>query len=78
MRLQIETFSLNELFDIVRRGSMSFLLKGIDITVESTTEYVKADKILTLFMINTLADNARKFTEKGEKVTVSADSSAAN
>lgn len=78
LRLQIETFSLNELFDIVRRGSMSFLLKGIDFTVESTTEYVKADKILTLFMINTLADNARKFTEKGEKVTVSADSSVAN
>ena len=33
---------------------------------------VKADRVLTLFMLNTLADNARKFTDKGGQVVVSA------
>lgn len=71
LRLQIETFRLNDLFDIVRKNSMSFRLKGIEFTVEETGVNIKADKILTLFMINTLADNARKFTGKGGKVRVS-------
>ena len=32
---------------------------------------MKADKVLTLFMINTMADNARKFTPKGGTVRIS-------
>ncbi len=31
---------------------------------------VKADKALTLFMINTLAENARKYTPEGGTVKV--------
>lgn len=40
--------------------------------MEPTEAVVKADRVLTLFMINTLADNARKFTSQGGEVTVSA------
>jgi len=71
LRLKIETFPLQDLFDIVRKSSMSFRLKGIDFTVTETRHRVKADKILTLFMINTLADNARKFTGKGGSINIS-------
>lgn len=72
LNLHIETFSLQSLFDIVAHGRASFLLKGVNLCVESTTASVKADRVLTLFMLNTLADNARKFTERGGQVTVSA------
>ncbi len=50
---------------------MGFQMKGVDLIVEDTTDVVKADKTLTLFMINTIADNARKFTNKGGKVVIS-------
>jgi hypothetical protein len=40
--------------------------------VHPTEATVKADRVLTLFMLNTLADNARKFTENGGQVDVSA------
>lgn len=72
LNLHIETFPLQQLFDIVQRGRMSFQLKGIKLSVEKTDATVKADKILTLFMVNTIADNARKFTPEGGTVTVSA------
>ena len=69
--LRVESFSLQELFNLVKRGRMSFKMKGIDLVVEDTTNVVKADKTLTLFMINTIADNARKFTHEGGRVTIS-------
>ena len=72
LRLRIESFPLQSLFDMVARGRMSFQLKGIDLQVEPTDAVVKADRILTLFMLNTLADNARKFTGKGGRVLISA------
>ena len=71
INLRIESFALQELFDIVAKGKRGFSMKGIDLVVEPTNDRVKADRILTLFMINTIADNARKFTAKGGKVTVS-------
>ena len=51
---------------------MSFQMQGVKLDVEPTDAVVKADRILTLFMINTIADNARKFTPEGGKVTISA------
>lgn len=72
LSLHIESFSLKETFDILSKAKMSFHLKGIDLEVMPTDAVVKADKILTLFMLNTLADNARKFTDKGGKVCVKA------
>jgi signal transduction histidine kinase len=73
LSMHIESFQLQSLFDIVSNGSMGFSLKGIELIVQPTQAVVKADKILTLFMINTLADNARKFTPSGGKVIISCD-----
>ena len=72
LSLHIETFALQPLFDIVAMGRRSFAMKGIDLQVEPTAAKVKADKVLTLFMLNTLADNARKFTQQGGSVSISA------
>ena len=71
LSLHIESFPIQQVFDIVKKGRMGFHMKGIDLRVEDTKAVVKADRVLTLFMVNTLADNARKFTEKGGKVTIS-------
>lgn len=73
LSMHIESFSLQSLFDIVSNGSMGFSLKGIDLIVKPTATIVKADKILTLFMINTLADNARKFTQPKGKVIITCE-----
>ena len=40
--------------------------------VEPTKAIVKADKALTMFMINTLTENARKYTPEGGTIQVSA------
>lgn len=72
LSLHIESFSLQMLFDIVRKGAANFSRQDIELIVENTDETIKADKTLTLFMLNTLCDNARKFTPAGGKVTVSA------
>ena len=72
LSLKIESFSLQQLFDIISRGKTGFQIKGVDLQIEPTESVVKADRVLTLFMLNTLADNARKFTEKGGEVKVSA------
>ena len=72
LSLRIESFPLQGLFDIVAKGKMSFQMQGVTLEVEPTDAVVKADRILTLFMINTIADNARKFTPEGGKVTISA------
>lgn len=72
LSLHIESFPVQQVFDIVKKGRMAFQLKGIQLKVEDTTAIVKADRILTLFMVNTLADNARKFTPAGGKVCIKA------
>ena len=59
LSLHIESFPLQSLFETVQRGRMSFQLKEITLEVKPTNAVVKADRILTLFMINTMADNAR-------------------
>lgn len=73
LNLRIVSFPLQPLFDIVAKGKMSFQMKKIKLDVQPTAAKVKADRTLTLFMINTIADNARKFTPAGGKVTVSAE-----
>lgn len=74
LRLHIESFPLQPLFDIVAKGKTGFTQKGIHFQVDDTNAVVKADKALTLFMINTLTDNARKFTDAGGRVHLSARS----
>ena len=72
LSLKIESFPLQSLFDLLAKGRTSFQMKGVDFEVSPTSAVVKADKVLTLFMLNTLSDNARKFTERGGRVSVSA------
>ena len=73
LSLHIESFPLQTLFDIVAHSRRGFQMKGIDLKVNPSEQWVKADRTLTLFMINTLADNARKFTSEGGQVTVYAE-----
>ena len=70
--LNIENFALQPLFDTMKRGTRTFENKGVALTVEDTRCVVKADKSLTLFMMNTLLDNARKYTPEGGHVELSA------
>ncbi len=73
LNLKIESFPLQPLFDILQKAKMTYQLKGVELIVKPTNSIVKADRILTLFMINTIADNARKFTLSGGKVEIQAD-----
>ena len=73
VRLTIESFPLSEVFEMIERSATSFAMKGITLEVKPTDVVVKADKALTFFMLNTLADNARKFTPEGGRVTLSAE-----
>lgn len=75
LSLHIESFALQPLFDMVKKGKMSFQMKGIELEVADTDVWIKADRTLTLFMINTIADNARKFTPQGGKVSIGASAS---
>ncbi len=72
LELHIGSFRLQELFDIVAHGRTGFDMKQVRLDVKPTDAVVKADRVLTLFMLNTLADNARKFTDRGGTVTVDA------
>ena len=72
LSLKPVSFRLQELFDIISKNKNTFAAKGVDLVVRPTSATLKADRILTLFMINTLADNARKFTPEGGRVEVSA------
>ena len=70
LSLNIETFSLNELFELLGKRRRAFEMKNQKLEIEPTTVMVKADRALTLFMINTLAENARKYTPEGGTIKV--------
>ena len=76
LSLHIESFALQPLFELISRSSRTFSMKGVKLEVEPVSATVKADRVLTLFMLNTLADNARKFTPKDGRVTISAQEAA--
>ena len=73
LSLNIENFELQELFAMIAKGRRSFELKKQTLTVGETTACVKADKALTLFMMNTLGENVRKYTQEGGEVNLSAE-----
>ncbi len=73
LSLKIESFALQELFDILAKGKVTFSMQDVRLNVEPTTAIVKADKALTLFMLNTIADNARKAVGQDGEVMVSAN-----
>lgn len=72
--LNIENFAIQPLFETLANGRAMYDAKNITLDVpEHTDAVVKADHALTLFMINTLMDNARKYTPEGGTVKVCAD-----
>ena len=70
--LKIESFPVSQLFDILSKSTQAFALKGIRLSVKESDAVVKADRALTLFMLNTLAENAGKFTPRGGEVSIEA------
>ena len=70
--VRIESLPLQPIFALVAKGQAEFRMKGIELKVHQTDLWVKADRILTMFMVNTLTENARKYTPQGGTVTVSA------
>ena len=71
--LRIESFALQTLFDTLRSSDIEYKLKGIALNIVPTESGVKADKVLTLFMLNTIAENARRFTPNGGSIDVYAE-----
>jgi len=70
LNLNIENFELNPLFEVLQKGRKNFEIKMQTFMVKRTDAWVKADKALTLFMINTLAENARKYTQSGGTIEI--------
>ena len=70
LSLNIENFELNPLFEVLQKSRRNFDLKMQTFLVKPTDVCVKADKALTLFMMNTLAENARKYTQRGGEVRI--------
>ena len=56
IRPHIENVNLNDIFSVVKKTSTS----KITTKISPSSAVVKADKALTLFLVNTLVDNARK------------------
>lgn len=71
--LKIETFPLAELFSMLAKGWTSMPGAGQNFITKQTEAWVKADKALTMFMLTTLTENARKFTPEGGEITVTAE-----
>lgn len=65
--LRIETFDVSPLLDMLRTGATRPRL-----TIHAAPCAVKADRAMTLFMLNTLIDNARKHTPPEGEITVQA------
>ena len=72
LSLHIETFALSELLELLAKGSRAFVQKRQQLLLCPTPLRVKADKALTLFMLNTLMENARKYTPEGGEIRVEA------
>ena len=74
LNLQVSRFPLSEVLNVISMQQYAFAQKQLTLEVPETELQVKADKPLTLFMVNTLVDNARKFTPEGGEVSISLDS----
>ena len=70
LSLHVENFALAPLFEVLQKGRRNFDLKMQAFSVKPTDAWVKADKALTLFMLNTLMENARKYTQQGGEIQV--------
>ena len=75
MSLQVERFSVREIFDVIEKSVPYFSARGIQLDVRRSDIVVRADRALTLFMVNTLVENAGKFTPSGGSIVVEAQES---
>jgi len=73
LSLQVSRFPLSDVLHVISMQQYAFAQKQLTLHVPTTELQVKADKPLTLFMVNTLVDNARKFTPEGGSVSVQLD-----
>lgn len=71
--LNIETFRVEEVFQQIRKSTRTFKIKNQEFSVAETDAVVKADKSLTLFMLNTLSENARKYTPEKGRIEIDAE-----
>lgn len=74
LNLHIENFAVSDLFAIIEKSRQLLEVRGVSLRIAAEDEVVKADKALTLFMLNTLVDNAFKFTPAGGVITVGCES----
>ena len=74
LSLHVENFELNDLFTLLGKGRRVFEMRRQTFEVVPTDACVKADRALTLFMLNTMVENARKYTPQGGHVKVYAGS----
>lgn len=72
--LNVENFSLAPLLETLQKGHRAFESKNIALAISVEDVVVKADRALTLFMMNTLLDNARKYTPEGGRVSLNLNS----
>lgn len=77
LNLQVSRFPLADVLHLISMQQYAFVQQQLILEVPETSLLVKADKPLTLFMVNTLVDNARKFTPAGGKVSVLLDATDA-
>lgn len=68
---KIETFPLQDILLFVSKNGTMLSRQGITLITEPTTLNVKADRTLTLFIVNTLIDNARKAIGSDGTISVS-------
>ena len=73
LSLQVTRFPLADVLNVISMQQYAFAQQQLTLDVPETNLQVKADKPLTLFMVNTLVDNARKFTPASGKVSVLLD-----
>lgn len=75
---RIEAFALSEIVGIISKNASSLAASGVSLVVTGGFDVkVKADMTLTLFMLSTLIDNARKAMEQGGVITLDCVASAA-
>lgn len=67
---KIETFQLREIFQVIEQNTPTLLKLGISLSISNPQIAVKADKSLTLFLVNTLTDNARKAMSEGGVLSI--------
>lgn len=68
--VNVESVPVKEVFDVISLGRTNFDSTGKILDIAETECVIKADRILTIFIINTIVDNAKKHIPQGGKVSL--------